>query len=139
MPPGADKCPSCGTDLQRGTAAMPVVGVDRADLPSPRIVAPATEPTLVVVKGPEAGERFAIERERLTVGRDPDSDVFLNDVTVSRLHAVVTRDALGVTIRDEESLNGTYVNGEGVDAHVLEEGDHVQIGRFLMVFFAGGE
>ena len=83
---------------------------------------------LVVRKGPQPGERFFIDRPRLTIGRDPESDIFLNDMTVSRMHAVVELIGATVTVTDAGSLNGTYVNGVLVDSAVLEHGDAVQIG-----------
>ena len=95
-------------------------------------------PALVVRKGHEVGERFLIDRPRLTIGRDPESDIFLNDVTVSREHAVIEMAGDDLTIRDAGSLNGTYVNGVCVDAAHLSAGDAVQIGTFQMVFVGGG-
>ena len=92
-------------------------------------------PVLVVRKGPQLGERFYLESPRLTVGRDPNSDIFLNDVTVSRVHAHLTCTNNEVSVADAGSLNGTYVNGQIVDAAVLNSGDVVQIGTFQMIFF----
>ena len=134
--PSAVKCPSCGTQLAGGTASMQVVtGDDRAAILTE--VGPAAEPSLVIVKGPDAGERFVLDRARVVIGRDPDSIIFLNDVTVSREHAVVLVEGSGVSISDRGSLNGTYVNGEIVENATLADGDHVQIGRFVLVFFTG--
>jgi pSer/pThr/pTyr-binding forkhead associated (FHA) protein len=134
--PGAVKCPSCGTQLTGGTASMPVVdGEDRSAVLTE--VGPAAKPSLVIVKGPDAGERFVLDRARLAIGRDPDDVIFLNDVTVSREHAVVTVSGSDVTIADRGSLNGTYVNGVIIEEAKLSDGDHVQIGRFVLVFFTG--
>jgi pSer/pThr/pTyr-binding forkhead associated (FHA) protein len=80
------------------------------------------------------GERFYIDRAHLEIGRDPDADIFLNDVTVSRVHAVLELADGRVSIRDVGSLNGTYVNGEYVDSAELVSGDVVQIGTFQMLF-----
>jgi pSer/pThr/pTyr-binding forkhead associated (FHA) protein len=103
----------------------------------PEEVVATEQPSFVVVKGPDTGERFVIDRDELTIGRGSDRDVFLNDVTVSREHALVTaRDGV-VRISDAGSLNGTYVNGDSVEEAELSDGDHVQVGRFLLVFFAG--
>ncbi|TLM96249.1 MAG: FHA domain-containing protein, partial [Actinobacteria bacterium] len=77
---------------------------------------------------------FYVDRASLAIGRDPAADVFLNDVTVSRNHAVVQLNGGIVTIRDAGSLNGTYVNGVIVDVADLHSGDIVQIGTFQMVF-----
>jgi len=94
-------------------------------------------PALVVRKGPQPGERFFLDRARLTVGRDPESDIFLNDMTVSRIHSVLECSASGVHVTDSGSLNGTYLNGELVDSAQLADGDVLQIGTFQMVFFLG--
>lgn len=94
-------------------------------------------PVLVVCKGPQPGERFFIDRSRLTLGRDPVSDVFLNDMTVSREHAVLSFEDGRVSIRDVGSLNGTSVNGTLAEEATLEDGDTVQIGTFQMTFHAG--
>jgi len=107
-------------------------------------VAPGTElsaegPVLIVRKGPQPGERFYLDRPKLTIGRDPESDIFLNDTTVSRDHAVLVIAAGEVSVHDESSLNGTYVNGVVVDAATLHDGDVVQIGTFQMVFASGQE
>ena len=98
----------------------------------------AEGPALVVRKGHEIGERFLIDRPRLTIGRDPGADIFLNDVTVSRDHAVLEMVGSSVQVSDAGSLNGTYVNGLCVDAAILSPGDVVQIGMFQMVFVGGG-
>jgi pSer/pThr/pTyr-binding forkhead associated (FHA) protein len=84
------------------------------------------------------GERFYLDRPRLVVGRDPASDIFLNDITVSREHAVLDVHPAEVIVSDAGSLNGTYVNGVSVDRAVLRNGDQLQIGRFQMVFLSGG-
>ena len=73
----------------------------------------------------------------MTIGRSPDSDVFLDDVTVSRRHAEFRRGASGWSIRDVDSLNGTYVNRMRVDDHQLRGGDELQIGKFRFVFLVG--
>jgi pSer/pThr/pTyr-binding forkhead associated (FHA) protein len=100
-------------------------------------VGPAAQPSLVIVKGPDAGERFVLDRSPVAIGRDPEAVIFLNDVTVSREHAVVTVDGTDVSIADRGSLNGTYVNGVIIEEATLSDGDHVQIGRFVLVFFTG--
>ncbi len=86
-------------------------------------------------KGPQPGERFFVDRPRLTIGRDPESDIFLNDMTVSRTHAVMELIGATVKVTDAGSLNGTYVNGVLVDTAELCHGDAVQIGTFQMAFF----
>ena len=92
---------------------------------------------MVVRKGPQPGERFFLDRPALVIGRDPESDIFLNDMTVSRAHAVVHSDQHGVSIADAGSLNGTYVNGVVAEEATLSDGDVVQIGTFQMLFLSG--
>lgn len=92
---------------------------------------------LVVRRGPNAGARFLLDHDLTTSGRHPDSDIFLDDVTVSRRHAEFHRDSGTFTVRDVGSLNGTYVNRERVEAATLSNGDEVQIGKFRLVFVAG--
>jgi pSer/pThr/pTyr-binding forkhead associated (FHA) protein len=92
---------------------------------------------LVVRRGPNAGARFLLDHDVTTSGRHPDSDIFLDDVTVSRRHAEFHRGGSGFTVRDVGSLNGTYVNRERVESATLGNGDEVQIGKFRLVFIAG--
>ena len=101
--------------------------------------APGTLPAegmAIIVRsgGGRAGEAYVLERERLTIGRSPDSDIFLDDVTVSRRHAVLTRKGGGFSIQDLGSLNGTFVNRRRVDAQDLQDGDDVQIGKYKLTF-----
>ena len=93
---------------------------------------------LVVRRGPNAGSTFALDTDSTSIGRHPDSDLFLDDVTVSRRHAVIRRIHGGYEISDVGSLNGTYVDGERIDRVPLADMDEVQIGRFVLVFLLGG-
>jgi pSer/pThr/pTyr-binding forkhead associated (FHA) protein len=92
----------------------------------------------VVKRGQNAGSRFAITQPVTTAGRHPDSDIFLDDVTVSRRHVEIVADHDGVRVRDVGSLNGTYVNRERIDEAPLVNGDELQIGKFKLVFLLGG-
>jgi pSer/pThr/pTyr-binding forkhead associated (FHA) protein len=92
---------------------------------------------LIVKRGPNAGSKFALDADVVTAGRHPDSDIFLDDVTVSRRHAEFVRAPNGYTVRDVGSLNGTYLNRERIDDAQLATGDEVQIGKFKLVFLAG--
>jgi len=92
---------------------------------------------LVVMRGPSAGSRFLLDADLTRVGRHPDGDIFLDDVTVSRRHAEFVRERDGFHVRDVGSLNGTYVNRQRIDDVTLTNGDEVQIGKFRLVFFAG--
>ncbi len=87
--------------------------------------------------GPNAGSSYRLEAASTTAGRHPDSDIFLDDITVSRRHAVFQRAGDGFEVRDAGSLNGTYVNRERVDASRLRTGDEVQIGRYRLSFVLG--
>ena len=92
---------------------------------------------LVVRRGPNSGSRFLLEEDITTAGRHPESDIFLDDITVSRRHAEFLRKANSFTVRDVGSLNGTYVNRERIDSAPLTGGDEVQIGKYRLVFFGG--
>jgi pSer/pThr/pTyr-binding forkhead associated (FHA) protein len=95
---------------------------------------PVGSALLVVQRGPNAGARFLLDAERTTAGRKPDSDIFLDDVTVSRKHAEFVRRDGVFLVRDVGSLNGTYVQRDRIEEAVLRDGDEVQIGKFRMVF-----
>jgi pSer/pThr/pTyr-binding forkhead associated (FHA) protein len=130
-------CPSCGALTAGATASFEPVGVaEERGVTTPESV---EGPMLMVRKGPQPGERFFIDRPELAIGRDPQSDIFLNDMTVSRAHAVLESRGGEVSVRDVGSLNGTYVNGACADRAVLTDGDIVQIGTFQMIYHAGGE
>jgi pSer/pThr/pTyr-binding forkhead associated (FHA) protein len=91
---------------------------------------------LIVQRGPNTGARFLLDDDEVTSGRHPDSDIFLDDVTVSRKHALFVRSGGGYLVRDAGSLNGTYVNRERIDEAQLSTGDEVQIGKFRLVYYA---
>ncbi len=97
---------------------------------------PAGRALLVVQRGPSAGSRFLLDTDEVSAGRSPDSEIFLDDVTVSRKHAEFRRTPEGFTVRDVGSLNGTYVNRDRIDKVALSGGDEVQIGKFRLVYFA---
>jgi hypothetical protein len=92
---------------------------------------------LVVKRGPNAGSRFLLDADVTTAGRHPESDIFLDDVTVSRRHAEFAREGTGFVVKDVGSLNGTYLNRERIDVTALAGGDEVQIGKYRLVFLAG--
>jgi len=124
-------CPSCGASADDSTASF--APVSEATEQAEALIG-IEGPALVVRKGPESGEKFYLDGDRFTIGRDPGSDIFLNDVTVSRKHAEITLNTGEALVRDVGSLNGTYVNDVRVDAAPLTSGDVVRIGRFQMVF-----
>jgi len=91
---------------------------------------------LIVRRGSNAGSRFLLNTDVVKAGRTQDSDVFLDDISVSRRHCTFTRTPEGTLVKDVGSLNGTYVNRELVDQRLLQHGDEVQIGKYRLVYFA---
>ena len=100
---------------------------------------PVGHALLVVQRGPGSGNRFLLDTDKVTAGRHPDSEIFLDDVTVSRRHAVFDRQGATFTVSDVGSLNGTYVNRDRIDTVQLKDGDEVQVGKYRLVFFSGHE
>jgi len=101
---------------------------------------PALEPgtgLFVIARGPLAGARYVLDRDVTTIGRHPDADLLLDDVTVSREHVRFERDNGDFYVRDAGSLNGTYVNHDRVASHKLHEGDEVHIGKYRLTFYPG--
>lgn len=98
---------------------------------------PAGHALLVVQRGPGAGNRFLLDLDLVTAGRHPESEIFLDDVTVSRRHAEFHRTGTAFAVRDVGSLNGTYVNRDRIDSVDLRDGDEVQVGKYRLVFFTG--
>lgn len=96
---------------------------------------PSGSALLLVRSGPTAGARYLLDTDVTTAGRHPEADIFLDDVTVSRRHAEITRHRTSFEIVDQRSLNGTYVNGERVDRAELRNGAEVRIGKFRLNFF----
>jgi len=96
---------------------------------------PPTSALLILHHGPSAGARFLLDADSTVSGRSTSSDIFLDDVTVSRRHAQFVREGTSFTVRDVGSLNGTYVNRERIESHLLRGGDEVQIGKFRMTFY----
>ena len=145
-PLGANFCSSCGTPLERElddptTVTFQVEGHSpegsEEELSFDLDDIPADGGLLVVVRGPIAGSRLALTKDCTTAGRHPESDLFLDDITVSRRHAEFVRAAAGFTLRDVGSLNGTYLNRERVEEAALSNGDEIQIGKYKLAFYAG--
>ncbi|GAA2520546.1 FHA domain-containing protein [Rarobacter incanus] len=91
---------------------------------------------LIAHQGPGSGSRFLLDTDAVTAGRSERADIFLDDATVSRKHAVFERADGGFRVRDVGSLNGTYLNRERIDAALLHTGDEVQIGKFRLTYYA---
>ncbi|MFC6713721.1 FHA domain-containing protein [Branchiibius cervicis] len=123
--------PGSGQPVADGTAISAPSATDRATVDALR---PGTA-LLIAQRGPNTGARFLLDADEVSVGRHPSSDIFLDDVTVSRRHAVFRRTDAGFAVQDVGSLNGTYLNGGLVDSTVLRTGDEVQIGKFRLVFY----
>ena len=140
-PPDAHFCANCGTRLQDDTT----VSFNPTELeeetsesgPLPQSELEIGQALLVVQRGPNAGSRFLIDKDLTTAGRHPESDIFLDDVTVSRRHAEFRRTDGKFSIHDVGSLNGTYVNRRRVESTELASGDELQIGKFKLTFYMG--
>jgi pSer/pThr/pTyr-binding forkhead associated (FHA) protein len=126
-------CSSCGSSIEAGTGAPADSTVEIPVVPE----IPPGGAILHVVRGPNAGSTYLIGEGVTSIGRHPDSSVFLDDITVSRRHSEVVREPAGFVVRDVGSLNGTYVNRERVDVSALHDGDEIQVGRFHLVFHVG--
>ncbi len=137
-------CAQCGASLQAdNTLSLTSLEPDdeqHDEFPFPHDELEAGQGLLLVKRGPNAGSTFLLDTGSTPIGRSPDSGVFLDDITVSRAHAVLERRQDGSWfVQDVGSLNGTYVNGEQVDETKLASGDEVQIGKFKLTFFAAEE
>ncbi len=159
-PDDARFCSQCGTRLVApdaapaapavtdATATIQFGGGDRVET-SDRALSPVDAAAvdalplghalLVVQKGPGAGSRFLLDADEVSAGRHPESGIFLDDVTVSRRHAVFRRAGDSFTVEDAGSLNGTYVNRDRIEKAQLKDSDEVQVGKYRLVFFAGHE
>jgi hypothetical protein len=158
-PDDARFCASCGAALSRpgqpvaperpndATSTISISGLEALEPPAvdedelaQHVALEALPPgsgLLVVRRGPNAGSRFLLDSDVTTAGRHPESDIFLDDVTVSRRHAEFRKSDDGFTVRDVGSLNGTYVNRQRIDEVALRSGDEVQIGKFRLAFLTG--
>lgn len=130
---GANFCSACGSELPDDEVTTGSFSQLGSDVPAEGEVG-----QLVVTRGSTAGARYALAESETSVGRHPDSGIFLDDVTVSRRHArVLTGDGGEYVIEDMGSLNGTYLDGERVERAALREGAQIQIGKYRLVFVIG--
>jgi pSer/pThr/pTyr-binding forkhead associated (FHA) protein len=97
---------------------------------------PSGNALLIVRRGPNKGSRFLLDSDLITVGRHPNADIFLDDVTVSRRHAEIKRSAARFTITDLASLNGTYYEGSRIETQTLADGAELQVGKYHFTFYA---
>jgi len=131
-------CDPCMETAEQSTTSFVPVGSADVDKTSASTHSPSEDAFLQVVKGPQIGERFFLEGDRIVIGRDPKAELFLGDITVSREHAEIVREGgADIAVRDLGSLNGTYVNGEIVEEANLKNGDVIQIGTFQLMFCWG--
>jgi pSer/pThr/pTyr-binding forkhead associated (FHA) protein len=126
------------------TTHIPLIDADTEEMSSADVDAvenlPLGSAMLLVQRGPGAGARFLLDTDAVTVGRHPDSDIFLDDISVSRRHAVFNRSGQGFVVSDLGSLNGTYVNRDRIDGDIaLSGGDEVQVGKYRLIYFAGAQ
>ncbi len=140
-PVGSRFCASCGQQLVAETddRTVPLGDIESGTgvfMGEPTEAAPTADVVgyMLVTSGHRSGARFAIRGEITTAGRHPDSDIFLDDITVSRRHVEIRSADGALIIVDAGSLNGTYLNGERIDSAALNEGDEVQIGKFKLLY-----
>jgi pSer/pThr/pTyr-binding forkhead associated (FHA) protein len=140
-PDDAHFCSNCGTPLQQDTTVtLSPIEVEEEAVEEAAPPLADLEPgqgLLVVQRGPVAGSKFLIDKDVTTAGRHPESDIFLDDVTVSRKHVRFRREGGKFFVHDEGSLNGTYVNRQRVEDTELATGDELQIGKFKLLFYMG--
>ena len=143
-PPESAFCSSCGSALDlKGDRTVTLTAVDPLqDAPGVEddIVVtvgdlPRGTAVLIVRSGPQSGDRFALSAAETRLGRHPDSEIMLDDITVSRRHAAIEQTPEGYVVSDAGSLNGTYVNQERIERAVLHHGDELQVGKFRLVLF----
>ena len=141
---GANYCSSCGTPLSGDEeTTLTLAAIEDRQAIEEELGAALTELApgvglLVVRRGPNAGSTYVLDRDETTLGRHPDSNIFLDDVTVSRRHARVRRVDVRYELDDVGSLNGTYVDHRRIDTATLHDLAEVQVGRYVLTFGLGG-
>lgn len=144
---GANYCSRCGAFIgarpshgdEQSTTATYVIDDQTGELRPVDVDRVAEGGGALVIRsgGGRTGQSFPLRGERMTIGRTPDAEIFLDDVTVSRDHAVLVRRQGGWWLDDSGSLNGTYVNRSRIDSHRLEDGDELQVGKYKLTYLAG--
>ncbi|MGH2707199.1 MAG: FHA domain-containing protein [Actinomycetota bacterium] len=144
-PEGANFCGTCGEPIRPEEAEDTTVtfnleteGEGEEEFSIPFDELEEGKAIIVVRRGPNAGTKFFLDKDTVTCGRNPSSDIFLDDVTVSRKHAEIRREGSSFQLVDVGSLNGAFVNRRRVETSPLVNGDEVQIGKFKLVFFTAG-
>jgi len=142
-PEGANYCQKCGAYLARpeGGEKDPTTLTYKVDetgdmqpVDIDEVVEEAGAALVIRSGGGRSGESFTVDHDRMSIGRTPDAEVFLDDVTVSRNHALLVRRKDGLYIDDLGSLNGTYVNRRRIESHKLDDGDEIQIGKYKLSY-----
>jgi hypothetical protein len=139
---GASYCQRCGAFLAQPEPAAPTTATYRigetGELEEIELEEVVAGGAALVIRagGGRSGESFSLEGDRLSIGRRPESDIFLDDVTVSRDHAVLVRRGSEYFLDDCGSLNGTYVNRSRIESHRLTDGDELQIGKYKLAYFS---
>jgi pSer/pThr/pTyr-binding forkhead associated (FHA) protein len=139
-PEGSHFCSSCGkalfpSDTPTTITFSPIEVLDE-EQEIQLTQGPLTSNAVLVTKrGPAPSESYELNKELTTIGRHPDSDIYLDDITVSRRHAEILKDGSSYVVKDVGSLNGTYVNKERIEQYTLRNGDELQIGKFKLIFF----
>jgi pSer/pThr/pTyr-binding forkhead associated (FHA) protein len=140
-PPDARFCSRCGTKLANGeaekTLSFAPVEVEEEEAAISAEL-PEEGALLAVQKGPNVGESFTLSKPETSLGRDPQSDIFLNDITVSRKHAIISLKNGVFFLADAGSLNGTYLNSTRIEVEALKHKDEIQIGKFKLIFLEKG-
>src|SRR3954462_10521546 len=136
---GANYCQKCGSylgDVTEGDTTVTYQLDETGELKPVDLEPGVAEGAALVIRsgGGRSGESFAVAGERMTIGRSPEAEVFLDDVTVSRNHALLVRRRDGLYIDDLGSLNGTYVNRRRIESHKLVDGDELQIGKYKLTY-----
>jgi pSer/pThr/pTyr-binding forkhead associated (FHA) protein len=142
--PGSRFCSSCGETLDDGSGPdrttvsfSPAEAAEVAEAVEGAADVPAGAGMLIVTRGPKRGSRILLDQPVTTAGRHPDSDIFLDDITVSRRHAEIALEGDRFVVRDVGSLNGTYVNRERIEDRDLIDGDELQVGKYKLAFVVG--
>lgn len=131
IPDGAAVCERCGYRLSGSTQSFTPVRVSGEEAFG---TTRSHRYDLRVIRGPQTGIDIDLREGKLCVGRDPQCDIFLNDMTVSRMHATIEVTGEGCVIRDENSFNGVWVNDRTIEACALQPGDVIQIGVFCLIY-----
>ncbi len=143
-PDGSLYCARCGARMEPqaeggdSTVGLPPVESEveeEVEVSPPAEALKSGTAIMVIRKGPDAGMTFTLDHDLVSIGRHPESDIFLDDITVSRKHAEIRREGSSFTLTDTGSLNGTYLNRERIESAVLQNGDEIQIGKYRLLFF----